>query len=107
MKKGLIVFLVVVLVAILQISYFMKGQASQEVASEAIYFVVESVEARPDATYSFYDAAGNAFKSYTFDTPEVIKKGDIIAKEANSSELTVYRFDSDGNKEVVLRINEL
>ena len=106
MKKGLIVFVVVVLVAILQFSYFMKGQASQEAASEAIYFVVESVEVWPDNTYSIYDAEGNAFKSYTFDTPELINKGDIIAKEANSSELTVYRFDQAGKKEVVLRIKE-
>lgn len=105
MKKGLIVFLVVCLVAILQFSYFMKDQKSSAASGEEIYFVVEKVERTPSSTYSFYDGQGNAFTSYTFPTTVEITKGDIIAKEANSNELRVYRFDANGKKDVFFKVN--
>lgn len=105
MKKGIIIVIVVVAVAVLQFSHFMKSQPSKVAPSEEIHFVVHQVEITPDSTYSFYDEKGNAFKSYTFETPEVINKGDIIAKEANSTALQVYRFDHNGKKEIVLQVN--
>lgn len=105
MKKSLIIFSVVCLVAILQISYFMKDQKSSVISSEEIYFVVDKVEVSPDSTYAFYDGQGKVFTSYTFSSTVEITKGDIIAKEANSNELTVYRFDSNGKKKVFFKVN--
>jgi len=105
LKKSIIIVAVVVIVAILQFTYFMKNQPSTTEQKEEIYFVVDQVEIAPDSTYSFYDAEGNKFTSYTFPAPTTITKGDIIAKEANSSEIIVYRFDQNGKKDIFLRVN--
>ena len=105
MKKSIIIVAVVVIVAILQFTYFMKNQPSTEEQKEEIYFVVDQVEVAPDSTYSFYDVEGTKFTSYTFPSPAAITKGDIIAKEANSNEIVVYRFDQNGKKEIFLKVN--
>lgn len=107
MKKGIIIVIVVVAVAVLQFSHFMKNQPSkvEVVQTEAIDFVVDKIEVSSDGTYSFYDAAGNLFSSYTFDAPKEIIKGDHIVQDANSAELIVYRFDQKGTKQVFLRVN--
>ncbi|MGG5506832.1 MULTISPECIES: hypothetical protein [unclassified Myroides] len=107
MKKGIIIVLVVVAVAVLQFSHFMKSQPSKvEVRqTEAIDFVVDKIEVSSDGAYMFYDAKGVLFTHYTFDAPAEIIKGDRIVQEANATELYVYRFDQNGNKKLFLKVN--
>ena len=107
MKKGIIIVIVVVAVAALQFSHFMKSQPSKvdAVQTEAIDFVVDKIEVSSDKTYQFYDAEGKLFTDYTFDAPAEIIKGDHIVQEANAAELRVYRFDQKGNKKVFLQVN--
>ena len=100
----MIIFLVVVLVAIIQISYMMNTQYTTGETSEEIHFVIDQVEITPESTYSFHDAEGKPFTDYTFSLAKEIKPGDIIARKANSKEIRVYRVDPQGKKEVVMEV---
>lgn len=100
----MIIFFVVVLVAIIQISYFMNTQYTTVESRAAIHFVIDQVEITPESTYSFHDAEGKPFTEYTFSLAKEIKKGDIISRAANSNEIIVYRVDPQGNKEVVMEV---
>lgn len=100
----MIIFLVVVLVAIIQISYLMNTQYTTTETREEIHFVINRVEITPESTYAFYNTAGELFTDYTFSLAKEIKKGDIISRASNSSEIIVYRVDEQGKKEVVIEV---
>jgi hypothetical protein len=107
MKKKDIILILIFSITVITVSTILSKRSIKRGYEMSINFKVDSVYVTLASKAEFFDKNKKGLTSYgfVFYDHDSVKKGDVLFKERNSDTLYVYRMDSLGNRNVVLKKN--
>jgi hypothetical protein len=107
MKKKNVIAILIFAITVITVSTILSKRSIKRGYEMSIDFKVDSVYVTLASKAQFFNKNKEGLMSYgfVFYDHDSVKKGDIIFKKRNSDILYVYRIDSLGNSNVVIKKN--
>jgi hypothetical protein len=107
MKKKDVIAILIFSITVITVSTILSKRSIKRGYEMSIDFKVDSVYVTLASKAEFFNVNKERLISYgfVFYDHDSVKKGDNIFKERNSDTLYVYRMDSLGNRNVVIKKN--